>query len=195
MDIPRVHKKLAEAQFFLGKMTVQERRIFGDGREPFEPFDYYLSASLNAGTTVDYRLRHEQAAYPAWRTAWDASLAPQENYLIKFMVDERIAEVHASGSTRSEAREGVKFGIGAHHVDGGMITISGPPGMPPTVVDKRTYSFTIDGAERKATEGYPIRQDSRGARQAAFSLVGRLADSPGRPASARMAARTSPRPP
>jgi hypothetical protein len=37
-------------------------------------------------------------------------------------------------------------------LDGGIMTISGPPGMPPTVGDKRTYNFTIDGAERKATE-------------------------------------------
>jgi hypothetical protein len=37
-------------------------------------------------------------------------------------------------------------------MDGRMITISGPPGMPPTVVDKRTFNFTIDGAARKAAE-------------------------------------------
>jgi hypothetical protein len=155
LDLSPVHKKLTEAAFFLNKMAEQERRIFGHGglSEPFEPFDYYLSAFLNAGRTVDYRLRHQQAAiYRAWRTAWDASLTAQENSLIKFMVDDRIAEVHASGSSRSEAREGVEFGIGTHHVDGGMITISGPPGMPPAVVDKRTFNFTIDGAVRKATE-------------------------------------------
>jgi hypothetical protein len=155
LDLARVHKKLAEAQFFLSKMIEQERRIFrgGDPREPFEPFDYYLSAFLSAGRTVDYRLRHEQAViYPAWRTAWDASLTPQENSLIKFMVDDRNVEVHASGSSRGEAREGVEFGIGTHHVDGGMIAISGPPGMPHAVVDKRTFNFTIDGAVCKAAE-------------------------------------------
>ena len=155
MDLARVHKKLAEAQFFLGKMTEQERRIFGGGdpREPFEPFDYYLSAFLSAGRTVDYRLRYEQTAiYPAWRTAWNANLALQENALVKFMVDDRNDEVHESGSSRSEAQEGVEFGIGTHHRDGGTITIGGPVGMPPVVVSKRTYNFTIDGAERKATE-------------------------------------------
>ena len=45
MDLAGVHKKLAEAHFFLGKMTQQERRVVGDR----QPFDYYLSAFLNAG--------------------------------------------------------------------------------------------------------------------------------------------------
>jgi hypothetical protein len=76
MDLARVQKKIAEARFFLGKMTEQERRVGGDDREPF---DFYLSAFLSAARTVDYRLRHEQAGiYPAWRTAWDARLTPQE---------------------------------------------------------------------------------------------------------------------
>jgi len=55
MDLAPVHKKIAEAHFFLGKMTEQEPRIIGDK----EPFDYYLSAFLNAARTVDYRLRYE----------------------------------------------------------------------------------------------------------------------------------------
>jgi len=93
----------------LDKMIRQERRIFigANPFEPFEPFDHYLSAFLSAARTVDYRLRHEQAAiYPDWRKAWDASLTPQENSLIKFMVDDRNDEVHESGSSRSEAGKG-----------------------------------------------------------------------------------------
>ena len=54
------------------------------------------------------------------------------------MVDDRNVEVHRSGSSRSEALEGI-----------GTVIIGG---MPPAVVDKRTFNFTIDGAERKATE-------------------------------------------
>lgn len=151
LDIARVHKKIGEAHFFLGKMTEQEGRIVGDK----EPFDYYLSAFLSAGRTVDYRLRHEQAGiYPAWRTAWDANLAPQESTLIKFMVDDRNDEVHERGSSRTIAQEGVEFGIGEHRLPGGggMISISGPPTMPPAVLYRPTYSFTIDGANCKATE-------------------------------------------
>jgi hypothetical protein len=142
LDLVRVHKKLLETQFFLYKMIKQERRIFigANPYDPFEQFDHYLSAFLSAARTVDYRLRHEQKAiYPDWRKAWDASLTLEENALIKFMVDDRNVEVHRSGSSRNEAREGI-----------GTVTIGG---MPPAVADKITFNFTIEGAERKVTEG------------------------------------------
>jgi hypothetical protein len=153
MDLARVHKKIAEAHFFLGKMTEQEPRIIGDK----EPFDYYLSAFLNAARTVDYRLRHEQGAtYTPWRKAWDARLAPEQCGLMKFINDDRNVEVHESGSNRNVAQEGVKFGIGTHRIDGGVLTIDGIPtplsGMESADVCYRpTYSFIIDGTERKVT--------------------------------------------
>jgi hypothetical protein len=145
MDITQVNKKIAEARFFLRKMAEYERRIIGDR----EPFDYYLSAFLSAGRTIDYRLRHEQSAlYTHWREAWDAHLTPEESCLIKFMVDDRNDEVHESGSSRTIAQDAVEFSIGTHHVDGGTLTIGGHPG----IADKPTYYFTIGGVERKATE-------------------------------------------
>jgi hypothetical protein len=144
-----IPKKIAEAQFFLRLMTAQEPRIIGD----MEPFDYYLSAFLNAARTVNYRLRHEQGAiYKPWRVAWDATLSPAQRGLMKFIDDDRREEVHDSGSSRNVAQEGVEFPIGTHHIDGGIVTISGPPGMEPAVGCRPTYSFTIDGAERKVTE-------------------------------------------
>jgi hypothetical protein len=98
MDLTRVQDKLAEAQFFLDKMTKQEPRVAGDRR----PFDYYLSAFLSAGRTVDYRLRHEQGVkYVPWRKAWDATLTSHQNSLIKFMVDDRDREIHEKGSIRN----------------------------------------------------------------------------------------------
>jgi len=153
MELTRVYKKLAEAQFFLRKLTEQERLMIGD----MEPFDYYLSAFLNAGRTVDWRLHREQRViYPTWRKTWDANLTPQEDSLIKFMVNDRNVEVHESGSSRSVAHESVEFRAGTHRVEGGFIDVVdgfGPPGMPSAVLSKPTYhSFTIDGAERKATE-------------------------------------------
>jgi hypothetical protein len=45
MDLARVHKKIAEAHFFLHHISEQERRLIGNRL----PFDYYLSAFLNAG--------------------------------------------------------------------------------------------------------------------------------------------------
>jgi hypothetical protein len=149
MDLARVRKKLAEAEFFLNLMIAQEPQIFANK----EPFDYYLSAFLNAARTVDYRLRHEQGViYKPWRGAWDATLSPSERGLMKFIDDDRRVEVHDSGSSRNVAREGVVFPIGTHQVSSGILTISGPPGMQPAVGYRPTYSFTIDGADRKVTE-------------------------------------------
>ncbi len=149
MNLEQIHKKIREAGFFLDKMIEEERRVGGDSREPF---DFYLSAFLNAGRTVDYRLRHEQPTiYPAWRTAWDARLTAAEKGLIKFMVDDRNIEVHQSGSGRKVEEGSVTLGIGEHRLPGGMYSVSGPPGL---TADVRTnvYNFTIDNVERKATE-------------------------------------------
>jgi len=151
MDLARVHKKIAEARFFLRQMTEQEGRLIGDR----EQFDYYLSAFLSAGRTIDCRLRHEQAAiYPAWRTIWNTSLTPQENSLIKFMVDDRNDEVHESGSSRSVAQEGVPLSVGTTSPTDDVtgFICSGTPGTPAPVAYKPTYNFTIHGVERKATE-------------------------------------------
>lgn len=118
-----------------------------------EPFDYYLSAFLNAARTVDYRLRHEQgASFKLWRRAWDTRLDPQQRRLMKFIDDDRNEEVHDSGSSRSVGQESVNFPIGTHQIDGGIVTIAGPPGMAPAVWHRPTYGFTIDGTDRKVTE-------------------------------------------
>ena len=79
MDLSRVRKKLEEAGFFLGKMSEQEQRLTGHR----VPFDYYLSAFLSTGRTVDYRLCHEhKAIYKPWRKAWNARITPDENRLM-----------------------------------------------------------------------------------------------------------------
>jgi hypothetical protein len=74
-------------------MIEQEAMAFNDK----EPFEFYLSAFLNAGRTVDYRLRHEEATYPTWREGWDETLAPEQDGLIEYMIDNRNDEVHGSG--------------------------------------------------------------------------------------------------
>jgi hypothetical protein len=155
MDLSRVHNKIGEAQFFLAEMSERERRAFGDHVQ----FDYYMSAFLNAGRTVDYRLCHEQeATYKPWRKAWNARLTPEENSLIKFMVDDRNDEVHESGSSRSVGHEEIKAGAGSSYSDGsGTLEVFGSPSVllgsdTAAVIQKPTYYVTIDGAERSATE-------------------------------------------
>ena len=81
-------------------MHEQERKAFGDK----EPFDFYLSAFLNAARTVDYRLRHEQAAYAAWREVWNAA-HPQEDNLLKFLSCDRRLEVHWLWQDRAGQRD------------------------------------------------------------------------------------------
>jgi hypothetical protein len=149
LDLSRVHKKLAEADFFLDKMREQEQRLVGDR----EPFDYYLSAFLSAGRTVDYRLRHEhKAIYEPWRTAWNATLSAADDGLIKFMVNDRNVEVHESGSNRSVGQEGVPLPSGMYRTPHDGIFVSDDlPGVGPNLVYRPTYSFTIDGTERRAT--------------------------------------------
>jgi hypothetical protein len=151
VNIERVEKKLREARFFLNKMSEHERLAFDDK----EPFDFYLSAFLNAARTVDYRLCHEQAAiYRTWRTAWDVTLTEAQRSLIKFMVDDRNDEVHESGSSRVVKTEDRGLGPGTHSFAFGTIEVAGGiPGVGASaVIQTPTYNFTIDGSERKATD-------------------------------------------
>jgi hypothetical protein len=149
MNIEATEKKLREASFFLKKMIDHERKAFNDK----EPFDFYLSAFLNAGRTVDYRLRHEQAeVYPNWRIGWDATLTEAEQRLIRFMVDDRNVEVHESGSSRRVGIEKREFGSGTHTLADGTMDVTGAPGYARVTMQVPGYYFTIDGIERKATE-------------------------------------------
>jgi hypothetical protein len=159
LDLARVQKKLAEAQFFFDKMTEQERRAFGDR----QPFDYYLSGFLNAGISVRGGFEYRQnparnKAIKAWRGQWENNLSPEERSLYEFMRKDRVAEVHASGSSRSVAHEDIKVGVGGSYSDGsGTVEVFGSPSVllgvdTGAVIRKPTYNFTIDGTERKATE-------------------------------------------
>jgi hypothetical protein len=155
LDLVRVHKKIAEAQFFLWQMIWQERQIAGDRR----PFDYYLSAFLSAAMSVrgGFHYRQDRArndAIKAWRAQWERNLTAEEKDLYEFMRKDRVAEVHDSGSRRSEAQEDITLTPGMKYWDQdmGMVTVGGRPDRPPALIRKQTYNFTIDGVEQRATE-------------------------------------------
>jgi hypothetical protein len=81
VDLSRVRKKLEEAQFFLGKMVEQEPLIVGG-----EPFDFYLSAFLNAAMSArnGFQVRQDRrrnGAIKAWREQWENDLYPEEKRL------------------------------------------------------------------------------------------------------------------
>jgi hypothetical protein len=149
----RLEKKIGEADFFLRKMREQEPQIIGDK----EPFDYYLSAFLNAAMSVrgGFQIRQNRprhVAIKAWREQWEDNLTSDEKTLYDFMRKDRVDEVHFTGSSRDVGQEGISLPIGTHYLNGGMVIISGPPGMEPAVAYRPTYSFTIGGIERRVTE-------------------------------------------
>jgi hypothetical protein len=140
MTFEQVDKKLREARFFLDKMDKQERRTTGDR----EPFDFFLSAFLNAARSVDYRLRHEQRAYAKWRKAWNAN-NPSLDEIIKFVSDDRNLEVPASGSRRDAKEKYIALPRGTGE-------LVGAPGYDTAAIGTLIYSFDVKGTERKATE-------------------------------------------
>jgi hypothetical protein len=82
MKAEKAERKLREAKFFLDKMRDQECRAFGDK----EPFDFYLSAFLNAGTSFrgEFKVRQDRNrtdAIKAWRKAWEDGLSQDDNAL------------------------------------------------------------------------------------------------------------------
>jgi hypothetical protein len=153
VDLVRARKKIAEAAFFLDKMTEEEHRVGGDVREPF---DYYLSAFLSASMSVRGEFHYRQnrvrnEAIKAWRTQWENNLSPEGKSIYKFMRENRVAEIHDTGSSRSVAQEGIELGIGEHRLPGGMHAVFGPPGTT-AVIKTNVYNFTVAGVKRKVTE-------------------------------------------
>jgi hypothetical protein len=146
--------KLQEARGLLDDMRRQELKAFGDKSR----FNYYLSAFLNAGRTVDYRLRHEYAAsYPAWREKWNTQ-HPSEDHLVKFIHEKRRLEVHERGAGHVSRSEQIKIGVGGSYSDeSGTLQVMGSPSplMGTNVgatISKTRYFFDVDGTERSVTE-------------------------------------------
>jgi hypothetical protein len=148
MQLPNVDKKLREVRYFLTRMCEEERKSFGDK----DPFDFNLSAFLNAARTVDNRLHHEQKKlYKLWRETWDKKLPAWHKCLMDFMREDRVAEVHKRGSCRVEKKERIPVHGTYSDASGSLITHS-PPGTQPAVIHATAYYFTIDGVDHKATE-------------------------------------------
>ena len=154
MNIQNVEKKLREARFFLEKMSEHERMAVADK----EPFDFYLSAFLNAGMTVrtSFHVRQNRtrnAAITSWRRQWKTSLNPKEGAFYDFMREDRVAEVHGSGSSRSVKTEDRELAFGTHKLASGTWDVMGSPQLAPSAVTNTpAYYFTIAGTERKATD-------------------------------------------
>jgi len=157
MSNENIEKKLREARHFLDKMRKQEKRAFGDK----EPFDFLLSAFLNATTSARNAYHQQQDrkrndAIKAWKTGWENALSPAEKLLYNFMQKDRVAEVHKGGSSRDVKPDAIKVGVGDVYSDesGTLISMgSNIPGsgMGGGFIIKPHYYFTIDGVERDVT--------------------------------------------
>jgi hypothetical protein len=167
LDLGQVQQKIAEAHLFLAKMTERERQLVG------EPFNHYLSAFLAAGMSVRDPFRDK--TIKAWREEWEKSLPPDEKRLYEVMCEGRNDEAHIARKSRPArshrrakkaglklcvGQEDIKVGVGAPYSDrSGRVEGFGSPSIllalgmnTTTVIHKDTYSFNIDGKQRKATE-------------------------------------------
>jgi len=157
LNIKNAEKKVREARFFLRKMSKHEHPTFvafGDR----EKFDFYLSAFLNAGMSVRGAFHVEQdrkrdKAVKTWKKAWEDRLTPEQTRLWDFMRKDRAHEVHRSGSSRKAVTEKREVGAGTYRLKSATVTIAVPPDVRSGIhMQMPTYSFTIAGTERKATE-------------------------------------------
>jgi hypothetical protein len=145
--IPKTQKKLREAEFFVRWLEREARpRIVSIDREVF---DYYLSAFLSAGRSVTFVLQAEQKhSYDAWFDNWVNNLPREESQLLKYMNDQRRAEVHVLGANTHDQEVWVP--INNVHVDPPSHPAYGyfvyaPPDAPIPEVAHRVSHFGVDG--------------------------------------------------
>jgi len=154
MNIEGVEKKLRAARFALDQMIEQDR--MAASKE--EQFDLYLSGLLAAGMSIRNAFHVEQdrkrnEAVKKWKSDWEARLSPEERCLWDFMREDRNHEVHRSGSSRKAVTEKREVGAGTYRLKSATVTIAVPPDVRSGIhMQMPTYSFTIAGTERKATE-------------------------------------------
>ena len=169
LNLAQIHKKKAEARSLLGHIINQDGLMLSDGSEA------YLSAFLAAGMSV--RDPFKDKAVSEWRENWEKSLTPDERRLWDVMHEARNDEAHIarkwrpsrSRRSRRGAKAGlklcvgqqeIKVGVGSSYSDkSGRVEGYGSPAVllalgynTTTVIYKQTYSFNIDGEQRKATE-------------------------------------------
>lgn len=151
-QIPKTQKKLRGARFFLARMVEQERSL----RLDKEDFDFYLSAFLSTARSVSWVLHAEQGdVYVNWHMQWEQTLTDGDRALLKFMNEQRIAEVKQRGAEVKPEVESVpvtkvEWNDQRHPAYG--ISWWGPPGTPPPEVGQMVHYFEIDGTRERATE-------------------------------------------
>jgi hypothetical protein len=150
-QIPNTQRKLREAKFFLGHVSKA-------GRSPQldrEDFYFYLSAFLSAGRSVTFALQSEEkASYDAWYSKWCQALGKDERELLRFMNDQRVAEVHVQGAKTQGDIEMVPLTQFESEYRPNSISwmVCGcdAPGIPPPEMGIMVYYFEIKGKKENA---------------------------------------------
>jgi hypothetical protein len=140
--IPETQRKLDEALFFFKLLY---SRAEGPAHNE-EQFRHLLSGFLSAARSVTLVLQTEDKDhYDAWYPTWKARLPQADETLLKFMNDQRRAEVHLEGAdvdTSVEWRPVPQmFGMQGRALPR-SITFA-PPGSPPVKEGVPIHRFRI----------------------------------------------------
>jgi hypothetical protein len=151
--IEQTRKKLREAQFFHRHLVRESER---SNRPEPDAFDFYLSAFLSAGRSVTFVLQNEEKEkYDGWFPSWRAGLTQEESNLLRFVNEQRVAELKRLGAktvtsvefvaVRELEQEGHGHPAYGHHD-------FSPPGTEPAKTGFVVSHFEIEGNLAKAVE-------------------------------------------
>ena len=151
--IEQTKKKLREAQFFHGHLIRESERFI---RPEPEAFDFYLSAFLSAARSITFALQaEEKKKYDGWFSSWRASLTQEEQNLLRFMKDQRNAELKTLGAETVTSVEFVPISELRQeqhsHPAYGLHEFS-PPWTERAMVGVAVSRFQIEGSAAKVME-------------------------------------------
>jgi hypothetical protein len=141
MMIPQTQRKVREARFFLEHL----RDRAGDLPLDSERVRFYLSALLSAGRSVTFVLQtEEKGKYDAWYPAWEGGLDLADQHLLRYLNDQRVAEVHKVGADVSSTIDYKQ--VAELRVERGgrwKVLFVAPPGAPPPEIGFATHHFKV----------------------------------------------------
>ena len=96
LEFPQTGKKIRETEFFLRHLADTRKELRLDSEE----FDFYLSAFLGAGRSVTFALQAEdKERYDQFYPVFEGNLDNKDPDLLRFMNQQRVAEVKGRGAT------------------------------------------------------------------------------------------------
>jgi hypothetical protein len=94
-QIPKIQKKLREAEFFFRHVCDKNRALSLESEE----LEFFLSAFLSAGRSViGFFYEKQNKQYRPWFHEWKMALTDGDRKLLNEMTRQRDAEVHEQGT-------------------------------------------------------------------------------------------------